>query len=69
MKLYMDGKLISSKDQPLVVVLTKKDKKNIAAMPKDFEVYCEFEKENCTRDEIERLADEAKKLNVALNVI
>ena len=60
MLIYMDNKIISSKDKPLVIFLQPQDKINISKMLTSANVYCEFEKEKHSIEFIEALLKNAK---------
>lgn len=60
MKLFVNEKIITTEDQPLIIVLTDMDKKNIANMDPKCNVYCQYQKENHYVEEIESLTDAAK---------
>lgn len=63
MKFFIGGELVTTKDFPLVVVLTDEDKKSIANMNPECNVFCQFEKEEHTVEEIESIVSKAKELN------
>lgn len=60
MKLFVNEKIITTEDQPLVIILTKKDIKNIANMAEGATIYCQYQIENHTFEEIDKLTDKAK---------
>lgn len=60
MKFYINGKIVSSKDFPLVLILEHRDKKNIANMKPGATVYCQYESEGHNIGEIDKLCTEAK---------
>lgn len=62
MKLFVDGKIVESKDQPLVVIFTAQDRINISNMASDATIYCVYETDNHTVGEIETLLDNVKSL-------
>jgi len=59
MKFYIDGKIVTSKEMPLVAILSKKDKENIANMEPKAKFYCEFDTDTRTRGEISDLLKQA----------
>jgi len=62
MKICMDGKLYTCKDKPLIILLTRQDRKNIANMAEDASIYCEFEKPY-TREQISDICDTVLELD------
>ena len=60
MKFYIDGKIVTSDDYPLIVILTDKDKRNIANRIEGATVYCLFDEEKHPFNEIDALTSEAK---------
>lgn len=65
MKFYIDGKIVTSKDHPLIVVLSKQDKVNIANMIEGATVYSVFEKGDHSVEEIEAMLTRAKELGAS----
>lgn len=59
MKFYVNGKMITTKDSPLIVILEKGDKYNIANMGPGAKAYCQYEKDDYKSEDIEKLLDEA----------
>lgn len=60
MLFYIDDKIISSQDQPLVIVLSAQDKINISNMLDSCNAYCEFEKGKHSIEFIEAILKNAK---------
>jgi len=60
MKFYVNRKMITPQDQPLILILTDQDKKNIAKMLPDANIYCMYETENDSSKDVLALMDEAK---------
>ena len=63
MKFYFKGKIVSTKDTPLIIILTMQDKKHIANMVPGVNVYCQYETDLYSIEEIDQLCTEAKEQN------
>lgn len=61
MKIYLNNSVITSDDQPLIIILSDYDKKLIKNMSPECDVFCVYEKENHSVKEIEKLCAKAKK--------
>ena len=61
MKFYIDNKIVTTDEMPLVVVLSDQDKQNIANMDPDCNVYCMYEKDKHSTEEMRTLLSKAKK--------
>jgi hypothetical protein len=57
MKIWLRGKIYDGGKEPLVVCLTKQDKKNIKNMCKDCTLYCEYPGEKDANKIIELLTE------------
>ena len=53
MKIKVGDKEYDAKDQPIMVILTEKDKQNIANMRPEATKYCQFNKEKLTFEEVD----------------
>ena len=63
MKMWIDGKIYTTENNILVVYLEDKDKYNIAAMEKQYRVYCHYdEKQHKDKKEIQKLLREIRPL-------
>lgn len=54
MKIKVGNRIYSGEDEPIMVVLTDKDKENIANMLPECTKYCEYDNETHTIKEIEK---------------
>ncbi len=61
MKFFIDGKVVTSKELPLIVILEKEDKDNIANMASHASIYCDYDYETHSAEEINLLLKHAKK--------
>ena len=57
MKVWIRERIYDANDEPIVVYLSKKDKKNIKNMCKSCDLYCEYPDKNDTNKIIELLSD------------
>ncbi len=62
MKFYINGRIVTSKEMPLVVILSEKDKENICNMEPKARLYGEFDVDINTRKEISDLLEKIEKL-------
>lgn len=53
MRIKVGNRVIDSKDEPIMVILTDQDKVNIGRMDPDCTKYCEFEKDDHDIEDIE----------------
>ena len=53
MKIKIGNRVYTSKDQPIMIILTEADKQNISNMLPECTKYCEYSKDNFTEKEID----------------
>lgn len=61
MKIWLAGHWYSLPDHVLIVSLTERDRKNIANMPKNYGLYCEYDEKVFTTEEVKKLLVRLKK--------
>lgn len=62
MKFYINGRIVTSKEIPLILILSKQDKENISNMKPKVRFYCEFNTDTHTQKEISDLLTKIEKL-------
>lgn len=60
MKVWINGKVTDTKETPIVVILTEQDRKNIANMIPGATLYCMYDTDTHSQEEIEKLLTELK---------